>query len=346
MASVLETARAGHEDLERLERLAVWELQREPTNARHRVNQLHLVSNIIDRLLTTSDELVKIYEDKDGSRKEEISMLTTLKEDEVFNMFDDRLKEILESHSSELLVSETDHKLLPMEKPDIKFSEEESFGWYLDLHVLWKEFSESKFGSPVEYPEYVDTFSQTEKISPSLKATSQYKAYLEHILEHLLSFLHRTRPFHDLQKIFAKLESEFEEQWANREVPGWENKDTDTKSVLQESNVDLDHYSTAAELEELGSEKLKEALVACGLKCGGTLTQRAQRLFLLKKTRLDKMDRKHFPKGSLGSRKDDFKRENALAEVKIKRLCEILDEVSCSFFFFWRKRKRFISLNR
>jgi splicing factor 3A subunit 3 len=56
----------------------------------------------------------------------------------------------------------------------------------------------------------------------------------------------------------AQLESEFEEQWANGEVPGWENKGTEKESVLQESEVDLDYYSSVEELVELGPQKLKE----------------------------------------------------------------------------------------
>lgn len=197
----------------------------------------------------------------------------------------------------------------------------EAFGRYLDLHELYNEFINSKFGSLMEYSAYVGTFAQTEKILHSLKATRQYKEYLEHILEYLMSFLYRTEPLQDIEKIFTKLESEFEEQWTNGEVPGWENKGTEKESVLQESAVDLDYYSTVEELVELGPEKLKEALTARGLKGGGTVQQRAERLFLLKHTPLEKLDRKHFAKG------DDLKKEIALIEMKMKRLCEILDEV-------------------
>jgi splicing factor 3A subunit 3 len=57
-SSVLEATRAAHEDLERLERLAVRELQRDPANARDRLFQSHRVRNIIDLVVTTSDRLV------------------------------------------------------------------------------------------------------------------------------------------------------------------------------------------------------------------------------------------------------------------------------------------------
>ena len=46
--------------------------------------------------------------------------------------------------------------------------------------------------------------------------------------------------------------------------------------------LDLEKYSSAQELEDLGLDRLKEALMAIGVKCGGTLTQRAERLFSLK----------------------------------------------------------------
>uniref|UniRef100_A0ACD5VTM5 Uncharacterized protein n=1 Tax=Avena sativa TaxID=4498 RepID=A0ACD5VTM5_AVESA len=341
-SSVLEATRAAHEDLERLERLAVRELQRDPANARDRLFQSHRVRNIIDLVVTTSDRLVEIYEDKDGARKEEISNhLTAPVQDDIFHKFFDRLKDIRESHRrnhSARFVSETDdHEELLKEEPAVEFSGEEAFGRYLDLHELYNEFINSKFGSLMEYSAYVGTFSQTEKITHSLKATRQYKEYLEHILEYLTYFLRRTEPLQDLQKIFTKLESEFEEQWANGEVPGWENKGTEKESVVQESEVDLNFYNSVEELVVLGPEKLKEALAARGLKAGGTVQQRAERLFLLKHTPLEQLDRKHFAKGSRSSvsnvpsngnnSKDDLKKEIALIELKMRRLCEILDEV-------------------
>ena len=108
------------------------------------------------------------------------------------------------------------------------------------------------------------------------------------------------------------------------------------------------------------------------MKSGGTVQQRAERLFLLKvilktlvlcrficfcylftisfeltvdyilqHTPLEQLDRKHFAKvprtkdgsntTSNGSNvKDDMKKEIALMEVKMKRLCELLDEVCSS----------------
>lgn len=46
-----------------------------------------------------------------------------------------------------------------------------------------------------------------------------------------------------------------------------------------------------------GADALKDALAKLGLKCGGTLRQRAERLILTKTTPLEKLDRKLFAKG-------------------------------------------------
>lgn len=341
-STVLEATRAAHEDLERLERLAVRELQRDPANARDRLFQSHRVRHMLDLVVSTSDKLVEIYEDKDNARKDEITThLTAPVQNDIFNKFYDRLKEIRDYHrrnpSARFVSTTDDYEELLKEEPTIEFSGEEAFGRYLDLHELYNEFINSKFGAPMEYSAYVGTFSQTEKITHSLKATRQYREYLKHILEYLTSFLYHTEPLQDIEKIFAKLESEFEEQWANGEIPGWENKGTERESAPQESVIDLDYYSTVEELVELGPEKLKEALAAGGLKSGGTVQQRAERLFLLKHTPLEQLDRKHFAKGSRSSVsnatsngnnfKDDLKKEIALMEVKMRRLCELLDEV-------------------
>lgn len=47
-----------------------------------------------------------------------------------------------------------------------------------------------------------------------------------------------------------------------------------------------------------GAERLKEALQALGLKCGGTLRQRAERLMLTKGKQLEELDKSLFAKGA------------------------------------------------
>ncbi|RWV95668.1 hypothetical protein GW17_00041688 [Ensete ventricosum] len=145
----------------------------------------------------------------------------------------------------------------------------------------------------------------------------QYREYLEHVLEYLTSFVERTQPLQDLDRLFAKVGTEFEQLWADGKVLGWENKDLEAGLIqFQEAVIDLDYYSSVEELMEVGPQKLREvnstswppnhqylelgfvfvveqkanplntwihlALAAQGLKTGGTLQQRAERLFLTK----------------------------------------------------------------
>ncbi|PON98022.1 hypothetical protein TorRG33x02_060960 [Trema orientale] len=63
-------------------------------------------------------------------------------------------------------------------------------------------------------------------------------------------------------------------------------------SAGTETPLNFDQINSAAELEVLGLERLKSELQACGLKCGGTIQERAARLFLLKSTPLEKLPKK------------------------------------------------------
>ncbi|CAL5376476.1 unnamed protein product [Camellia sinensis] len=65
---------------------------------------------------------------------------------------------------------------------------------------------------------------------------------------------------------------------------------TDVSDTVKPLN--FDEFSSAAELEVLGMERLKSELQSRGLKCGGTLQERAARLFLLKTTPLEKLPKK------------------------------------------------------
>ncbi|XP_059312476.1 uncharacterized protein LOC132063780 [Lycium ferocissimum] len=59
-----------------------------------------------------------------------------------------------------------------------------------------------------------------------------------------------------------------------------------------EKPFNFEEFSSASELEVLGMERLKSELQARGLKCGGTLQERAARLFLLKTTPLEMLPKK------------------------------------------------------
>ncbi|XP_022093102.1 protein SDE2 homolog [Acanthaster planci] len=70
----------------------------------------------------------------------------------------------------------------------------------------------------------------------------------------------------------------------------------------EEQPFDLDKFSSAAELESVGLDTLKSALMVRGMKCGGTLQQRAERLFSVKGISLDQIDPSLLAKPSKGKK--------------------------------------------
>lgn len=66
--------------------------------------------------------------------------------------------------------------------------------------------------------------------------------------------------------------------------------------------IDLLAFSSAAEMEALGLDKLKMQLMALGLKCGGTLQERAARLFSVRGLSRDQIDPSLFAKPSKGKK--------------------------------------------
>ena len=63
------------------------------------------------------------------------------------------------------------------------------------------------------------------------------------------------------------------------------------KTRIQPERLDLNPFQTATDLEALGLDRLKSALMALQVKCGGTLKERAARLFSLKS-----LPRRQYPK--------------------------------------------------
>ena len=62
--------------------------------------------------------------------------------------------------------------------------------------------------------------------------------------------------------------------------------------------MDLSKYKSEQELETLGLDHLKAELQRHGLKAGGSLSERAARLFLLTHTPMEKIDKKHLAKSA------------------------------------------------
>ena len=96
------------------------------------------------------------------------------------------------------------------------------------------------------------------------------------------------------------------------------------------AHLDLSAFSSPDELSTLGLDRLKSALIALGLKCGGTLQERSERLFLTKGRTLSDLNPNIFAKtkpGKEGRKDSDKLKDIAKQEAYIYRFAELLADV-------------------
>jgi len=215
-----------------------------------------------------------------------------------------------------------------METSKIQFSHEEDYGKYLNLHKNHLEFLNIKgIQKSITYAEYAGVFANLEDIPIKIKGHPSYKKYLDGLLEYLSDYLFKVNPLHDQKLQEAKLKVDFEDEWQRGSFRGWAKAKGAMKSG---AHLPLDDVESADDLKALGLERLKSALQALGLKCGGTLDQRAERLFSVKGLTPDQIPAKIKVKGA-GKQENseaytEREREVAWREAKLYNLVVFLTD--------------------
>uniref|UniRef100_A0A8C9VRY7 Splicing factor 3a, subunit 3 n=1 Tax=Scleropages formosus TaxID=113540 RepID=A0A8C9VRY7_SCLFO len=327
METILEQQRRYHEEKERLMDAKTKEMLHKKTT---------LCSSSLQRYMEVSANLRDSYEDKDGMRKEELNAISGPNE---FAEFYNRLKQIKEfhrKHPNEVSVPmsvEFEELMKARDNPNeeaqnlVEFTDEEGYGRYLDLHDCYLKYINLKGAEKLEYITYLSTFDQLFDISKDRK-NAEYKKYLEMLLEYLQDYTDRVKPLLDQNELYGKILADFEKKWDNGTFPGWP-KETSSALTHAGAHLDLSAFSSWEELASLGLDRLKSALMALGLKCGGTLEERAQRLFGTKGKSLESLDPSLFAKNpkSKGPKKDtERNKEIAFLEAQIYEYVEILGE--------------------
>ncbi|XP_016105950.1 splicing factor 3A subunit 3-like, partial [Sinocyclocheilus grahami] len=350
METILEQQRRYHEEKERLMDAETKEMLTKKTTLRDQINSDHRVRAMLDRYMEVSANLRDLYEDKDGMRKDELNAISGPNE---FAEFYNRLKVIKEfhrKHPNEICVPmsvEFEELMKAKDNPSeeaqnlVEFTDEEGYGRYLDLHDCYLKYINLKGAEKLEYVTYLSTFDQLFDISKDRK-NAEYKKYLEMLLEYLQEYTDRVKPLLDQNELYGKILAEFEKKWESGMFPGWPvglclrdnindggcifSKHT---NVLPFIEVNIYQWHNKKELASLGLDRLKSALMALGLKCGGTLEERAQRLFSTKGKSLESLDPSLFAKNpkAKGPKKDSERnKESAFLEAQIYEYVEILGE--------------------
>ncbi|KAH6664525.1 hypothetical protein B0J14DRAFT_247569 [Halenospora varia] len=230
---ILEEQRFLHEDLERLEQAISDRVAEDPRQVRERLNRDHQISGFLDRIQDQSKRLLDIYNDAEGVRSKEIQSISTgepLKE--FYKQLSD-IKTFHQKYPNEPVenLEKAYKKRAPAEgepiisEVDNMFTGEESFGKFLDLTTIHELFLNLPGIKRLTYLQYLDSFDSFTpphcNIKRPDKMTDQYFNFVGQLAGYLESFMRRTRPLENLEKLFESFDSDFEKAWNDNEVVGW-----------------------------------------------------------------------------------------------------------------------------
>ncbi|PVH92889.1 hypothetical protein DM02DRAFT_619658 [Periconia macrospinosa] len=236
---LLEDQRQLHEDIERLEDAIADRLNEDPPHIRDRLARDHDIARFLEQIEAQSSRLLKIYQDVEGTKEDEVRNLTLgdpmenfLKEFASVKDFHRRYpNEPVENLEKAYKRRTPEDQARSLAAIDSMFTGEEGFGRYFDLTMLHKQYLNLPFhkhghGRRLTYLQYLDQFdifaSPQSNITRDQKMSEDYFKYLKALSEYLESFMRRTKPLENLDKLFATFDAEFDELWAKEEVPGWE----------------------------------------------------------------------------------------------------------------------------
>ncbi|XP_076819996.1 splicing factor 3A subunit 3-like [Clavelina lepadiformis] len=334
METILEQQRRLHEERERLVDAMRKESLHNKTTLRENINSDHRIKILLDKGIDVCNTLTELYEDNDGLRQEEVEAIAGPNE---FQEFYKRLKEVKDfhrKHPNEIFIPMTvefDELDKARESPTdemnnmVEFTDEEAYGRFLDLHECYMLYINLKGCEKISYVKYLDTFDKLFDM-PKDRKNKAYEKYLQVLLDYLVSFCSRIKPLLDLSAELDKVKTTFTEQWESSEFPGW-GKEAGSAMAHTGAHLDLSAFSSAEELASLGLDRLKSALMALNLKCGGTLDQRAERLYITKGKRMEDLKPSLFSKAKSSKREDPNKGKGvAFLEAQVYHLMDLLGE--------------------
>ena len=335
MESILEQQRRLHEEREQIIKLMINEYTRKKTMDRDQILSDHRLKTLLELYTTSTTSLKELYEDKDGERKSEVQTISGPNEYSEFYLRLKQIKDFYKVHRNEISVPMSVELAEEYSKVDptdellslVEFTDEEGFGKYLDLHECYEKYLNIRGIEKVDYITYIMTFDQFFDI-PKERKTMDYKNYLNCLVEYLHGYLQRIKPLFDLNDEINLVYKNFEQQWNAGTFPGWP-KQHESAMANDGAHLDLSAFSAWEELASLGLDRLKSALIALGIKCGGTLEERAQRLFSTKgQINIDPSLKKR-NSGDSSQKKERQgvrNREIALLEAQLYRYAELVSD--------------------
>lgn len=298
-STMLEKARLALSEMETLESLAVEALDERRSGAKASMERDHVVAsaskNMAKRARYLTEPNVDFEEEK-----------TSMRGNGVFTSFYGQLKVAREFYAKHPGVEEEKETSISRESlVSAKFSGEEVWGKYVDFSNLHLEFCNLPGAFSLDYLAYLRMmrnrpFSQHASIFEvkNLRASSKYVQYVNHVEDYLVDFWKRSQPLIPLAEIDEEKEEAAE-------------------------LIDLEGFRSAEELRALGLDRLRQGLRALGMKCGGDLDQRAERLFSVKGLKPEEIDAKLLAKKKRTD--DDVKKKEKRIEAILSQLESVLE---------------------
>ncbi|CCF33665.1 splicing factor 3a [Colletotrichum higginsianum] len=247
---IIEEQRYLHEDLERLEQGIADRISEEPKHIRDRLNRDHEIGQLLDQIQTQSVKLLDIYRDADGQRSREIQNIGT---GDPFEEFYGQLKDAREHHAKypneQAENSEVRYRVKKPDDGEIMpyivdrlFTGEEGFGRFFDLHTCHESYLNLPNVKRLSYLQYLEVFDNFSSgyggLKRAEKLTDQYFKYVGELAEYLESFMRRTRPLENLDKVFLGFDNDFETAWEKDEVVGWQKEEGTNGTAREPSTAD------------------------------------------------------------------------------------------------------------
>lgn len=288
----LERLRSSAENSEHYEKAIGIELDIKPNGQKQKIYQQHKIASLVDAITQANKEIIEFTNDNDGILNEELMIM---KDANMFDNFYDALKTTSEYHTKypNIKMDTTDTIIKNLLNVNVDFSGEEVFGKYLDLHSFHYKYCNlpSIVGNNnIDYIQYLEKFNSFFYISENHK-NNKYALYITELWEYLLNFFRRVQPLVDLDEIISLWETTFDELWDAGKVNGWILK-SNPVSTKQPQPLKLGMFNASEELESLGNDRLKEACEALGIKCGGTIHDRALRLWSVRDKKREEIPQK------------------------------------------------------
>jgi splicing factor 3A subunit 3 len=233
---------------------------------RDRLVRDHQIAKFVDRFQQQSQRLLTLKTDADGALQKELESLTTHDPFDEFYRQLGGIKDFHRRYPNEPVENlERAYKRRPaataangemggangapdlfMSEIDALFTGEESNGRFFDLTKNHEEFLNLPGVKRIMYLQYLNVFDRFSGFTRAQKMSEKYFKYLTGVADYLESFLRRTRPLEDPDRIVAKIGEDFTKAWEADEVPGWGKHSSEGPTVKAEPNGDAEELYCAA----------------------------------------------------------------------------------------------------